>query len=193
LTLVAGLATVTFLDQEMGVAAQVKWPNDIWFKGRKLGGILSELQVVDGQGAHVILGLGLNVNAGPADFSPELAASATSLAMATGRTWVLAGLAEAWCGSLESHYRHWLDVGFAEFHSRYEAAMAMVGDSVQMEELTCDSRGHPGMAPARSGVVRGVDIEGRLLLEDGGQVMPVAVGEVVRVCYSSWTSETPTR
>ena len=45
---------------------RLKWPNDLQdTEGRKLGGILSELYVHDGNGAEswwVILGVGLNVN-----------------------------------------------------------------------------------------------------------------------------------
>lgn len=47
---------------EMGVHATVKWPNDIYFGDKKLGGILIEHSLSGNAIAHTIVGLGLNVN-----------------------------------------------------------------------------------------------------------------------------------
>lgn len=60
-----------------GRAARVKWPNDVTVNGRKIAGILAEC---DRDGALVV-GWGLNVLLRESDLPPELAASATSLAM----------------------------------------------------------------------------------------------------------------
>lgn len=57
--------------------SQLRWPNDLTFDGRKLGGILSEI-VVDPRGRRVpVVGLGINLN--QAEFAPEIAEVATSL------------------------------------------------------------------------------------------------------------------
>lgn len=56
---------------------QLRWPNDLTFDGRKLGGILSEI-VVDPDGRHVpVVGSGVNLN--QAEFPSEIAEVATSL------------------------------------------------------------------------------------------------------------------
>lgn len=60
------------------VSCTIKWPNDVWIDGRKLAGILVEGRPQEG---WAVIGVGLNVSAAPADFPPELSATATSLAI----------------------------------------------------------------------------------------------------------------
>lgn len=73
LSLVAGLAVLEEL-QTQGLAAQIKWPNDIWIRDKKICGILIETCQ-----DWVIVGIGLNVSV--TDFPVELRDSATSLAL----------------------------------------------------------------------------------------------------------------
>lgn len=62
--LVSASASLVLLEvlQEHGVIGQLKWPNDIFVKGKKIGGMLIENQVKDGRVASSIIGVGLNVN-----------------------------------------------------------------------------------------------------------------------------------
>ena len=71
--LVAGLVC-EWLHQQ-GIAASCKWPNDILYNGKKLGGILCEGAMQGEQWRYVIVGIGLNVNVVP----PELQAQAISM------------------------------------------------------------------------------------------------------------------
>lgn len=73
LGLAAPVALVRALDG-FGLAAAIKWPNDLYAGGRKLAGIL--IEVADGV---PVVGIGLNTLAEPADFPPELQGKATSL------------------------------------------------------------------------------------------------------------------
>ncbi len=94
LTALAAMAVADTVVQETGLAAEIKWPNDVLLDGRKLCGILVELQGRPGAPAGAgepaspgtlewaVLGWGLNVNV---DFGPDLAGWATSLAGALGR------------------------------------------------------------------------------------------------------------
>ncbi|HEX4929960.1 MAG TPA: biotin--[acetyl-CoA-carboxylase] ligase, partial [Gaiellaceae bacterium] len=59
LSLVAGVATALAVEHGTGLAAQIKWPNDVMLDRRKVAGVLAELK--DGA---VVLGIGLNVNQG---------------------------------------------------------------------------------------------------------------------------------
>jgi BirA family biotin operon repressor/biotin-[acetyl-CoA-carboxylase] ligase len=61
-------------------APQVKWPNDLLLGGRKLCGIL-----VEHRDGVTVAGIGVNVGHGEADFSPDLRARATSIALQTGK------------------------------------------------------------------------------------------------------------
>ncbi len=61
------------------------WPNDLFCGGKKIGGVLTETSGEIAQVQDVVLGIGINVNHGETDFSPELAKKATSVRIASGR------------------------------------------------------------------------------------------------------------
>ena len=67
-----------------GAEAGIKWPNDLVLGGRKLCGILTELES-GGEGLALVIGIGLNVSQRREDFPPELRETAGSLVMLTGR------------------------------------------------------------------------------------------------------------
>lgn len=84
-----------------GVSAGIKWVNDIVLNGRKLCGILTEVSIEAESGhiQYVVVGLGLNVL--QRGFSPELAQTATSLLMETGRRYSRCDLAAALTDELD--------------------------------------------------------------------------------------------
>jgi len=83
-TLAAGVGSCSSLEQMCAVAPLLKWPNDLYLHGRKLGGILTEtLPFKKKQKATVIIGVGLNINSMSKDFSDELCSSVTSIADCT--------------------------------------------------------------------------------------------------------------
>jgi BirA family biotin operon repressor/biotin-[acetyl-CoA-carboxylase] ligase len=74
------VATLT----EVGLAAAIKPPNDVYVAGRKVAGVLVEMRVESGGSYCAIAGLGLNINHALEDFPPELRETAGSLAMIAG-------------------------------------------------------------------------------------------------------------
>lgn len=82
-TLAAGVAVADGIRASTGLAVQLKWPNDIWVDGRKLGGILSEMVRMDAARAVVVTGIGVNL--APAALPPDLAGRATSIETELGR------------------------------------------------------------------------------------------------------------
>jgi len=61
LSLVLGLGVVRLL-RERDIPAGIKWPNDIWLEGRKLGGILVDTRGEASSGCELIIGCGLNIH-----------------------------------------------------------------------------------------------------------------------------------
>lgn len=89
-TLAAGVGCCCCLEQLCGVAPRLKWPNDLYIKGRKVGGILTEtLPFKKNQPATVIIGVGLNINSLAEDFPEELCPTVTSIADCTKKTFEL--------------------------------------------------------------------------------------------------------
>ncbi len=84
LIMVASLAVARCIEKVGGLETQIKWPNDVLIKGKKVCGILIESDVRGSAVDYAVIGIGINVNLKPADF-PEIAATATSLAQELGR------------------------------------------------------------------------------------------------------------
>ena len=84
MTMITSLGAVEAIRRVAGLAAGVKWPNDIYLAERKAGGILTELGVRGEALEYVVVGMGLNVNLDVAAL-PEVATPATSLSAALGR------------------------------------------------------------------------------------------------------------
>jgi hypothetical protein len=67
------------------VEVALRWPNDLYAAGRKLGGILCESSFLGSRCEFVVVGIGVNVNQSAADFSSEVSSRATSLRVLLGR------------------------------------------------------------------------------------------------------------
>lgn len=103
LTMCLALGAVAGVEQVCGLAPDIKWPNDLEVRGRKLAGILAEGAFDHGRLSFAVVGLGLNANV---DFEghPDLQASATSLRAELGRPVDLTALLAAVLAHTERHY-----------------------------------------------------------------------------------------
>jgi len=169
LTLLAGAAVARALDG-LGVRARLKWPNDILVEEggspRKLAGILTEMASEGDRVGHVVVGLGLNVNA--IDFPPEIAGRATSLRRIAGRPFERAALVAAILEAFEPLYDDFAAQGPARAVAVWQEHAALG------ERWRVDAAGAPV-----EGIAVGVDPDGALLLrDDAGHVHRVVSGEI---------------
>lgn len=86
LTAWSAVALCRAVERACGVRPGIKWPNDLVLNRKKLCGILTELEweAESGEFSCVIIGAGINVSQDEADFGPEVAPIAISLAQALG-------------------------------------------------------------------------------------------------------------
>lgn len=77
-------AIAATINEQFGIAASIKSPNDIYIVNRKVAGVLVEMRVEHSGSYCAIAGLGINVNHVQSDFPAELRETATSLALASG-------------------------------------------------------------------------------------------------------------
>src|SRR5271157_4803651 len=104
LALAAGLAVRAAIEQvNSRVTADLKWPNDVLIDGRKICGILTEMNAEATRVRYIVVGIGINVN--QASFPRELEADATSLRMATSSERSRVELTAALLKSLDREYR----------------------------------------------------------------------------------------
>lgn len=85
LNLAAGLAVKETMRAMYGIPAELKWPNDILCRGRKMCGILSEAAGEPDRIYYAATGIGVNVNMEPGDAPQELREIATSALVESGK------------------------------------------------------------------------------------------------------------
>jgi BirA family biotin operon repressor/biotin-[acetyl-CoA-carboxylase] ligase len=159
LSLVGGTAAADAVEQALGLAAQIKWPNDVMVNRYKVAGVLAEAR--DGA---VVLGIGVNVNQTRAELPAAARVPVASLRTIDGvrrdRPTLLAEL----LARLELAYEAW----------RAEGLDALYGSLGARDFL----RGRRVTVDGTSALAVGIDRSGRLELEAGGERRFVESGEV---------------
>jgi len=169
LALVAGLAVADAVRSVTRADARVKWPNDVLVGGRKIAGVLTEMEGEADRVRFVLVGIGVNVNADPATFPPEIAYSATSLRAVVGSPVDRAALTGALLAAMEARYGRYLAGGFTAIRPAFDAVAFLTDREVRVS----------GSGMAVAGRVIGVDDEGalRIACADGTEQRVIA-GEV---------------
>jgi BirA family transcriptional regulator, biotin operon repressor / biotin---[acetyl-CoA-carboxylase] ligase len=120
LTVASATALRRAIELHTGLKVEIKWPNDILVRNRKVAGILTELSAELDRIKHVILGIGVNVNLDSSDFPPELRPHATSLKAELGKTVPRPELAVAILRELDLDYAHITNGRFATVADEWE-------------------------------------------------------------------------
>jgi len=153
------------------VTVHLKWPNDLFLDGRKLGGVLCEL-ALDGNGCRtLIVGVGVNLWLEPATRA-VIGQPAAALDEVIGleqlgcqREMLIGRIAAAMLAMAEQFDMH----GFAPLRARFLARFALLGREVELIEAKRAIAG---------GVAVDIDEAGRLLLRTNAGTRAFAAGEV---------------
>lgn len=158
-----------FLEQ-LGVPCAIKWPNDLYVRGRKICGILIENRLAGEDLETAVIGTGINVN--QADF-PQLA-NATSVLRYTGREHELNACLDRLCAFFEEELPLLYDEeGRQRLFDAYSRRLFRKGISADYHDLREDRR--------YRGVIEGIDPDGRLCVRDldaGGCLRRYAFKEI---------------
>lgn len=155
-TLIAAIAVVQAMEEFVNVQPEIKWPNDILINGKKVTGILTELQADSDKIHSIIIGIGINVNQSVNDFPEELQSIATSLAIESGRNLTRSTLIQLILAKLEKYYQLYLEKGFAPLKLLWESYAISIGKEIIARTVT-------GII---SGKAIGISDEGVLKIED---------------------------
>ncbi len=169
LSLVAGVAVAEAFETIAPGLVALKWPNDIWLCQRKAGGIIAEAVTDATQSLLcVLVGIGLNLNLAAKDIPSELSGKATSLLIATGRECDRVQFAATLFNLLDLRYKEAEAGGFPAVRHIYERYFALNGRKVSV----IDGR------TAITGVIRGIDADGALILETRTGLNRILTGDV---------------
>jgi BirA family transcriptional regulator, biotin operon repressor / biotin---[acetyl-CoA-carboxylase] ligase len=170
LSLAAGLAVHAAMQViDSRIEVDLKWPNDLLIDGKKVCGILTEMNAEVTRVRYAVVGIGINVN--QESFPKELAGEATSLRLTTGSEWSRVELAAALLKSLDREYRELLTDtdARASILSRFaERSSWARGKKVRIEENS----------DSFEGITEGLDNRGFLKVRTANGVQTVLSGTV---------------
>lgn len=170
LTLAAGLSGSNAIAKQLGIRPAVKWPNDLLIDGKKICGILSELEMKQARVSHVIIGVGINVNMDEDDFPPEISGLGTSLKIAVGQKLDRAKILSGFLDELEKNYFELSRGNTDGMLDQYRRVCLTLGQTVsfQKKDLLIE------------GIAEDIDRTGELLVKDHstGRTHRVTAGDV---------------
>lgn len=156
LSLAVGLAVA----QSLHPAIQLKWPNDLWLQERKLGGILIETASM-GALRYAVIGIGINIGPREAEGLRTPPAWLQELLPGIDAAQAFGLIAPAVVQAVLAFAEH----GMGPLLGAYDARDALRG-----REVLCSD--------GLSGIARGVDAQGALLLETTQGVQKISSAEV---------------
>lgn len=169
LTIAAATALARAIRSQTELRPEIKWPNDILIRGRKVAGVLTELSAELDRIRYVILGIGVDVNQGADEFPTELRSIATSLRIERGQALDRPALAAAVLHDLDHDYHRVLRGEFEAVASEWEDHCTTLGQDV------CIQVGHRQLR----GRAESLDGTGALLLRTHhGHLERVTGGDV---------------
>ncbi len=160
LSLVAAVAVALAVEDATGLAAQIKWPNDVFLARRKVAGILAELR----NGA-VILGIGLNVNQTREELPTDAKVAPASLRTVDARERDREEVLTVVLARLDRCYAAWRDGGLDAIYDDLGSR-----DFLRGRRVTVDGAG---------GIASRIDRDGRLLVNGETGPLVVESGEVL--------------
>ena len=168
ITLMAAVGVARAIQKATALKPEIKWPNDLLVEGRKVSGILTELNAELNRINYIVIGVGINVNTAKA----HLPAHATSLANELGSRVNRIELARALLIQLDRTYAEFLDRGIDPILDVWRGFAGFLGRRIR---VALDGRNLDGQAVD-------VDRSGALLVRtDSGLVESVSAGEVLVV------------
>ncbi len=161
MTFLTAVAVAEAIEETGNFLPQLKWPNDVLLNGKKVAGLLNELNAETEQIHFMILGIGVNLNMPREQFPTNLRTPATSLLVEGGKKVSRLEFTRLLLQKVDTLYSLYLANGFVPVISRWEERCHMIGRKVEVDYQ------HSTV----TGVVKGLDEAGALLLtrSDGGE------------------------
>lgn len=169
LTVVAATALARAIQGQTGIVPTIKWPNDILIRGRKVSGILTEIDGEVEMVRYAVVGIGINVNILEEEFPEELRHRVTSLQIEAGQPVNRSDLAVAILTELDRDYARVQSGRFEEVADEWRQRCGTLGQQVTVRS---GSRTVQGRAES-------IDSDGALLIRtQHGRLERIVGGDV---------------
>lgn len=141
LTVIIGVQLALALGNTLQLPIKIKWPNDLFLAGKKLGGILLESQIQKKQYKWIVAGVGVNVNNEAKDLFYPVNKTAISLKDETGREFDLANLVITAINAIKKAYRDWLKDDSSLLEKKWQRVSYSLGKTILLKEGNKEKKG----------------------------------------------------
>jgi len=169
LTLLTATVLANVMDNYVHVQPQIKWPNDVLIEGKKVSGILTEMQAEQDRVLYVIVGIGINVNQQINDFPEAIKERVTSLRMETNKQWKLVPIIQKLLQTFEKKYNQFMHQGFDSVKTAWESYGFRLNERLEIQT----GKEH------WEGLFLGIAEDGALLAQrQNGEIEKIYSGEI---------------
>ena len=172
ITLLCAAAVVkTIENMHLNVSPSIKWPNDIYIRGKKVCGILTETILKNGRAEYVIVGIGINANNTTEHFDEEvkkISISFNEIGITVDRAQMASSINDM-IVDLIKRYECECDLGFVL--DCYTEHMQWINEEVVLKNTVNNEI-------AKRGVIKGIDKRGQLLMETIEGLEQIVSGEL---------------
>lgn len=156
LNITVALACFDFFDKYTFDTVSIKWPNDIYWKDRKAGGILIENLLQGKEWKYSVAGMGININQ---TFFPPALPNPVSLKQITGKKYNIISLAKELCESMNGRWMQLVSGKHNQLFEDYVSHLYKLGKKATFRKNN----------QLFDAIVAGVSKNGELLLDSGKQ------------------------
>lgn len=165
LALVCGYSALELCNY-YGINIKLKWPNDLYYKNHKLGGIL-----VEQQKNKIIAGLGINLN--QSSFSPDIDRNPSSLKLISGKHIEIKEALHSLSELIEKNFYLWQNNKNAYIQEKVSPKIAWLGKNIQVD--------YPNGKTIR-GKIKGLNPDGFLVIEPKNSTEVVISAGDIKLC-----------
>ena len=169
-TLLAAVAIAKAIDEATGIKVGIKWPNDILYNGKKIVGILTEMNAEMDCVNYIVIGMGINVNITSDEMPDDIKETATSLNQIAKKDISRLKLLTSILNNLEELYLAVQERGFAPIFDEWRKYSITLNQHIKVIGVN-DSETFEGVAVD-------IDNDGALLVKTNGQIKRVLAGDV---------------
>ena len=131
MSVVTAIATHDFFSRHINQETYIKWPNDIYWRDRKAGGILIENIIRGNIWQFAVAGIGMNIN--QVQFDPNLP-NPVSMKQITGKDFNVIDLAKELCGCIENRYQELQEKKFDQLLQYYNSVLYKKNEMVRLKK-----------------------------------------------------------
>ena len=164
-TMASSIAVVETFQQMLGLEALIKWPNDVLIKGKKVCGVLTELDAEMDQLHYMVVGIGINVNN---SLGSSLQQIATSLKQQTGSKVSRVHLLREILTRLDHYYTLLLQDKTEDIRKTWLSHTSLLNKTIRVTTINAELKG----------TVVSVDDDGSLLIKTDGGIQRILSGDI---------------